>query len=305
MKIALLAVDSDYPNLALMKLSAYHKAHGDTVHWYNPFDRYDRLYMAKVFSFTPDYRYYITNVGEVVRGGTGYDIHSVLPGEVDRLQPDYSLYPGVADNMAYGFLTRGCPNHCRWCIVPQKEGGIRPYMDVDDIAVAGRDYLILMDNNILACGYGLAQIEKIVRRKYHVDFNQAIDARLVTPEVARMLAKVTWMKRIRFGCDTPAQIAHCECAIELIRSCGYRGEFFLYCILMDFAESYRRISHWRRDKKVIPFAQPYRDIDNPHQRIPQWQKDMAHWVNRKELFAKCSFEDFEPRKGFFCREYFY
>ena len=71
MKIALLAVDSDYPNLALMKLSAYHKAHGDTVHWYNPFDRYDRLYMAKVFSFTPDYRYYITNVGEVVRGGPG------------------------------------------------------------------------------------------------------------------------------------------------------------------------------------------------------------------------------------------
>lgn len=62
MNVALLAVDSDYPNLALMKLSAYHKAHGDTVHWYNPFDRYDRLYMAKVFSFTPDYRYYITNV---------------------------------------------------------------------------------------------------------------------------------------------------------------------------------------------------------------------------------------------------
>ena len=304
MKIALLAVDSDYPNLALMKLSAYHKAHGDTVHWYNPFDRYDRLYMAKVFSFTPDYRYYITNVGEVVRGGTGYDIHSVLPGCVDSLQPDYSLYPGVADNMAYGFLTRGCPNRCRWCIVPQKEGGIRPYMDVDDIAVAGRDYLILMDNNILACGYGLAQIEKIVRRKYHVDFNQALDARLVTPEVARMLAKVTWMKRIRFGCDTPKQIDFCERAIGLIRSAGYRGEFFLYCIITEFEESYKRISHWRTDKKVIPFAQPFRELGKSHQVIPQWQNDMARWVNRRELYAKCDFKDFEPRKGFFCREYF-
>lgn len=188
MKVALLAVDSDYPNLALMKLSAFHKAQGDIVEWYSPFDYYDRLYMAKVFSFTNDYCYYLTNVGEVVRGGTGYDIHSVLPDDVDRLQPDYSAYPRIPDNVAYGFLTRGCPNHCRWCIVPQKEGAIRPYMDVDEIAAGGRDHLILMDNNVLACDYGLSQIEKIVARKYHVDFNQALDARLVTPDVALLLA---------------------------------------------------------------------------------------------------------------------
>lgn len=304
MNIALLAVDSNYPNLALMKLSAYHKAKGDTVEWYNPFDRYDRLYMAKVFSFTPDYCYCLTNVGEVVRGGTGYDIHSVLPGCVDSLQPDYSLYPTIPGNTAYGFLTRGCHNHCRWCVVPQKEGGIRPYMDVDDIAAGGRNHLIFMDNNVLACDYGLAQIEKIIRRKYHVDFNQALDARLVTPDVARLLAKVRWMKRIRFGCDTPGQIEDCKRAMSLIRSAGYRGEFFLYCIIMDFEESYRRISHWRTDKKVIPFAQPFRDPCNPRQCIPQWQKDMAHWVNRKELYAMCDFKDFEPRKGFLCREYF-
>ena len=177
-------------------------------------------------------------------------------------------------------------------------------MDVDDIAAGGRDHLILMDNNILACDYGLAQVEKIVRRKYHVDFNQALDARLVTPDVARLLAKVRWIKRIRFGCDTPKQIDFCERAIELIRSAGYRGEFFMYCIIMDFDESYRRICHWRTDKKVIPFAQPFRDPCNPRQRIPQWQKDMAHWVNRKELYATCDFKDFEPRKGFLCREYF-
>lgn len=304
MNVALLAVDSDYPNLALMKLSAYHKAQGDTVDWYNPFDSYDRLYMAKVFSFTPDYDYCITNVGEVVCGGTGYDIHSVLPDCVDGLQPDYSLYPSIPGNTAYGFLTRGCPNHCRWCIVPQKEGEIRPYMDVDDIAAGGRDHLILMDNNVLACDYGLAQIEKIVQRKYYVDFNQALDARLVTPDVARLLAKVKWIKRIRFGCDTPKQIDFCERAIDLIRSAGYRGEFFLYCIIMDFDESYQRICHWRTDKKVIPFAQPFRDPFNSRQRIPQWQKDMAHWVNRKELYATCDFKDFEPRKGFLCREYF-
>lgn len=306
MNVALLAVDSNYPNLALMKVSAWHKSQGDTVEWYNPFDTYDRLYMAKVFSFTPDYAYVIANVrGEVVRGGTGYDVRSSLPGEMDRLQPDYSLYPTVDRRTSYGFLTRGCPNRCRWCVVPQKEGGIRPYMDVDDITLHGaRPYAVLMDNNVLACDYGLSQLEKIAERGYHVDFNQGLDARLVTLDVARLLARVKWIKRIRFGCDTPAQIAECERAMSLIRQTGYKGEFFLYCILIDFAESYHRLSYWRKYKYVLPHAQPYRDLNNPHQRIPQWQKDMAHWVDRKELYRSCDFKDFSPRKGFLCREYF-
>lgn len=306
MNVALLAVDSNYPNLALMKISAYHKSQGDTVEWYNPFDTYDRLYMAKVFSFTPDYGFVIANVrGEVVRGGTGYDIRSSLPGDMDRLQPDYSLYPAVDSRTSYGFLTRGCPNRCRWCVVPQKEGGIRPYMDVDDITLHGeRPYAVLMDNNVLACDYGLSQLEKIAERGYHVDFNQGLDARLVTPDVARLLARVKWIKRIRFGCDTPAQIVECERAISLVRQAGYKGEFFLYCILIDFAESYHRLNYWRKYKYVLPHAQPYRDLNNPHQRIPQWQKDMAHWADRKELYRSCDFKDFSPRKGFLCREYF-
>lgn len=228
MNVAILAVDSKYPNLALMKISAYHKSVGDSVEWYNPFDRYDRLYMSKVFAFTPDYDYYITNVsGEVLRGGTGYDIHSMLPEEIDMLQPDYSIYPTIDSRTSYGFLTRGCPNRCRWCVVPQKEGNIRPYMDIDDITMNGiRSYVVLMDNNVLASSYGLSQIEKIVYRKYHVDFNQALDARLVSDDIARLLAKVKWIKRIRFGCDTAAQISYCVDAIERIRRYGYNGEFF-------------------------------------------------------------------------------
>lgn len=306
MNVALLAVDSNYPNLALMKVSSWHKSQGDTVEWYNPFDTYDRLYMAKVFSFTPDYGFVIANVrGEVVRGGTGYDIRSSLPGDMDRLQPDYSLYPAVDSRTSYGFLTRGCPNRCRWCVVPQKEGGIRPYMDVDDITLHGeRPYAVLMDNNVLACDYGLSQLEKIAERGYHVDFNQGLDARLVTLDVARLLARVKWIKRIRFGCDTTAQIVECERAIQLVRQAGYKGEFFLYCILIDFAESYHRLNYWRKYKYVLPHAQPYRDLNNPHQRIPQWQKDMAHWADRKELYRSCDFKDFSPRKGFLCREYF-
>lgn len=308
MNVALLAVDSKYPNLALMKISAYHKSVGDSVEWYNPFDRYDRLYMSKVFSFTPDYDYYINNVcGEIIRGGTGYDIHSSLPEEIDMMQPDYSIYPTIDNRTSYGFLTRGCPNKCKWCVVPQKEGNIRPYMDIDEITIGGmRPYAILMDNNVLASSYGLSQIEKIVYRKYHVDFNQALDARLVTDDVARLLSQVKWIKRIRFGCDTTSQIGHCADAIERIRQYGYKGEFFLYCILMDdIEEAYHRIECWKEHEgKVLPFAQPFRDPYNPNQIIPQWQKDMAHWADRKELYMSCDFKDFEPRKGFYCREYF-
>ena len=265
---------------------------------------YDKAYFSKIFNFTPDFGYY-PQADEVERGGTGYDLHKNLPEGIDRLQPDYSIYPQIDRKTAYGFLTRGCPNHCKWCVVPKKEGNIRPYMDVEEIAIEGRTNLVLMDNNILASDYGLCQIEKIVKLKYRVDFNQALDARLVTDEIARILAKVRWIKRIRFGCDTPAQITECERAISLLGKHGYKGEYFLYCILMDFKESFNRVNYWKsKSKKIIPHAQPYRATDIPNQLIPQWQSDLARWANRKELYRSCEFEDFEPRIGFKCKEYF-
>lgn len=304
MKIGLLDVDySGFCNLALMKISAWHKSIGDEVEWYNQLCNYDKVYMAKVFSFTPDYEYHV-NAQNVEKGGTGYDLQKTLPDYIDRLQPDYSIYPSIDNKTAYGFLTRGCPNHCKWCIVPKKEGDIKPYMDVEEIAINGRNNLILMDNNILASDYGLKQIEKIASLKLKVDFNQGLDARLVTEDVAKLLAKVKWIKRIRFGCDTPGQIEEVEKAISLINKYGYKGEYFLYCILMDFKESFKRVNHWRSRKKIYPHCQPFRDISNPRKTIPQWQMDLARWADRKELFRACEFEDYEPRKGFFCKEYF-
>lgn len=226
MNIGLLAVDSHYPNLALMKISEYHKSRGDKVEWYNPFDHYDKLYMAKVFSFTEDYGQWIVNVDSVEKGGTGYDVSKSLPPEIDRLQPDYSIYPSIDNRTAYGFLTRGCPNKCKWCVVPLKEGNITPYMDIEEISIQGRNKVILMDNNILASDHGLRQIEKIVNLGIKVDFNQGLDARLVTDDIAKLLARVKWIKRIRFGCDTPQQIYECERATSLIDKHGYKGEYF-------------------------------------------------------------------------------
>ena len=303
MNIGLLAVDSTYPNLALMKISAYHKVRGDSVEWYNSLCCYDKVYTAKIFSFSRDYEYYV-NADQIEKGGTGYDIKKVLPIEIDRIVPDYDLY-NVDKNLAYGFLTRGCPNHCKWCVVPEKEGKIAPYMDIEEIAVKGRKNIILMDNNVLASEYGLQQIEKIVSMGLRVDFNQGLDARLVTDDIARLLARVKWIKRIRFGCDTPGQIAEVERAAKLIDKYGYKGEYFLYCILMDFKESFYRVNYWKSvSRRFIPYCQPFRDLNNPRHVIPQWQKDMANWADRKELYMSCEFKDFTPRKGFRCNEYF-
>lgn len=306
MNIGLIAVDSDFPNLALMKISSYHKHNGDNIEWYNPFNEYDIVYMSKIFSFTPNYGQWITNARHIEKGGTGYDLHSTLPEDMEYVTPDYSIYPSIDHKTAYGFITRGCPNKCKWCVVPRKEGGIKPYMDVDDIAINGRSNLILMDNNVLACDYGLQQIEKIIKKRYRVDFNQALDARLVTDEIAKLLAQVKWINVIRFGCDTPKQIEECENAMQMIDS--YRkvpANYLMYTMITDnFNESLNRLSHWRNNKRVRVAAQPFRDINNPSQIIPQWQKDMARWAMRRELYTTCEFKDFEPRIGFKCIQYF-
>lgn len=303
-----------YPNLALCKIARWHKQKGNNVEWALPFFHYDVIYKSKIFNFTPD-DLTVYNADEVIKGGTGYDIKSSLPDEIDRLQPDYSIYPSIPNDTAYGFLTRGCPNKCPWCVVPQKEGRIRPYMDCEEIAFEGRNKLVLMDNNILAAGdYAIAQLEKIIAKGYKIDFNQALDARLVTDDFARLMAKVKWIdRRIRFGCDTTAQIQHCERAISLINSRGYKGEYFLYTMLDDnFAECYDRIMYWwqrnyqcreAHKPNIYPYAQPYRDPNNPNHVIPQWQRDMAHWVNKHQIFQMTDFAGFEPRKGFKCKVY--
>ena len=326
MKIGLVDVDGHakkkkwgatiYPNLALAKIARYWRNRGGQISWASPMEHYDIVYMSKVFNFSSDDTY-IYDADKIIKGGTGYDPLSQLPDEIDRLQPDYSIYPNIPKDTAYGFLTRGCPNKCRWCVVPKKEGAIRPYMDVDEIAIEGRRKLVLMDNNILAAGdYCIQQLQKIIERGYRVDFNQALDARLVTDEIAQLLAKVKWLdnNRIRFGCDTHGQIAECERAMNMINRYGFTGQYFLYTMLTsDFRECYERITYWwhrtqetrasHQGRYVYPHAQPYRDPNNPHHIIPQWQKDMAGWVNKKAHFVAHSFEEFEPRKGFRCREY--
>ena len=313
MRIGLIDVDghnkktrwgSAFPNLALMKISAWHKRQGDIVEWAEACVHYDVLYQSKIFRSSPDVEgAYIAD--EIRKGGTGYSLTEVLPDEIDRMQPDYTIYPWIKPREAYGFLTRGCPNKCKWCVVPKKEGAIRPYMDVDEIVQHGkRPYLTLMDNNILAAGdYAVEQLEKIIRGGYHVDFNQAMDARLVTPQYARLLSRVKWFPYIRFGCDTHAQIEHCERALALLHENGWHGNVFLYCMITsDFDESIARVSYWRNKlvagEKTYPHVQPYLDFNDPNWKPPKWQQDMARWSGIISLKKTFPIMDYVPRNGF-------
>lgn len=117
MKIGLIDVDShNFPNLALMKISAWHKSIGDTVEWCLPLDHYDIVYQSKVFddTYSKDIDWY-PNADKNIKGGTGYGIKDTLPDNIEHMYPDYSLYPDLTENTAYGFLTRGCPRGCDFC----------------------------------------------------------------------------------------------------------------------------------------------------------------------------------------------
>lgn len=153
MKIGLIDVDGhNYQNLALMKISAYHKGQGDSVEWWWGFGEYDRVYMSKVFddTYTPDMPEPL-NAAEIIKGGTGYGIDNALQPEIEHMCPDYSLYPELTEDTAYGFLTRGCPNACPFCIVSKKEGQCsRKVADLSEWW-SGQKNIVLMDPNLLAC----------------------------------------------------------------------------------------------------------------------------------------------------------
>jgi hypothetical protein len=308
MKVGLIAADGhNFPNLALMKIAAFHKQQGDTVEWVNYFERYDKVYISKVFTFTPDILTVI-QADQIERGGTGYDINKKLPEEIDSQQPDYSIYPlskWYDGKTAYGFLTRGCIRHCPWCIVPQKEGTITPYRDIETI-LQGRNAAVLMDNNILAAGeHGIWQLEKIAETGCKVDFNQGLDARLIVsnPEFPKLLSKIKWLNPVRLACDSQSMMKTVEKAAGLLRGAGLKPHrLFSYVLLTDLQGSLERIN-FLKELDIMPFAQPYRDF-TPKQVIPQWQFDMARWCNDKAILGTCDFRDYNPRKGFYCREYF-
>ena len=248
-----------FPNYALMKISAYHRQQGNEVEWWNPLCKYDRIYSSKVFDFTPADPYL---PDDAIRGGTGYrdlPMDKTLPQEIDNMYPDYSIYPDC--DYAIGYLTRGCPNHCRWCVVPEKEGMIRPYRTWQEVVRKDTDKLVLMDNNILACDHGISQLQSLIGSGYRIDLNQGMDARLVTLEAAEILSRLSWIRFIRFSCDQKAQIEPIRHTLELLGKHGVRPyRVFIYLLVTkDIRDAAERVEALKGYKGINLYAQAERN----------------------------------------------
>lgn len=263
-----------FPNLALMKLSSWHKTRGDNVEWWVPILCYDRVYSSKVFDFTPNNPDLPDNT---IRGGTGYrdlPMDQVLPSEVDVVCPDYSIYPECDYTLGY----------CRWCIVPIKEGQIRPYRRWQDIVRNDTDKLVLMDNNILACEYGIRQLESLIGSGYRIDLNQGMDARLVTNDIADILGQLKWIRFIRFSCDQRAQIEPVKRAIDLLGRHGVKPyRIFVYLLVtQDLEDASCRVEALKRFKAINIYAQAERN-----ERLGIIPNKMQMEFSRRYIYGGC------------------
>lgn len=287
--------NTNFPNLALMKISAWHKGQGDEVVWFAPdaATRYDTVYSSKVFTWTPEESRLPV---DTIKSGTGYGFFYELPPKVEHSCPDYSIYRHVHERRnsrlkkpqpeySLGFTTRGCPNDCPWCIVPHKEGHIRAHADVEEFC--RHRHVVLLDNNALAHDHGILQIEKMARLGLRVDFNQGLDARRIDWPVARRLAALGWFKPLRLACDRKQQMPAVEKAVGFLRAAGARPkEYFCYVLVTDVDEAHER-TLFLQSLGLAPFAQAYRDFSNTVTPTAK-QRLFCRWVNHKALFKSIS-----------------
>lgn len=298
MRIGLIDVDGhDFPNLALMKISAYHKAMGDSVEWVNHFEQYDHVYMSKVFTFSPDVTTCI-NSPVISRGGTGYDITGKLPPEIESITKlDYSLYPQYPFSVQ--FFSRGCIRHCPFCLVHKKEGRIRPAEPME-LNPNGK-HIEVLDNNFFANPEWRSSVDWLLRAKQPINLH-GVDVRIMNEEQAYWLNKLRIKGRIHIAWDDPNHniLPRIKDMLKFIKP------YKIICyVLIGFNSSIEddlmRVMKLR-EIGVMPFVQPYRDYDN--KRTPtQYEKDFAGWVNKRQRFKSFEFKDFRPRKGFKCSEY--
>lgn len=299
MRIGLIDVDGhNYPNLPLMKISAWHKAQGDHVEWYEPMfsGHMDKVYMSKVFSFTPDYEYFI-DADEVERGGTGYAIKLTdgrehfdkskdkpLPDEIEHIYPDYSLYPELTKDTAYGFLTRGCPRGCGFCHVASKEG--KCSHKVADLSEfwRGQKNIILCDPNILACPEHMELLQQLADSKAKVEFNQGLDIRLINDRNLELLRQIK-LDKIHFAFDRWQDKDIIEPRLrQFISKTGYsrgKGRVTVY-ILCNFDTTLEQDLYriqLCRELNISPYPMIYdKEHANPiYRKLQRWCNNIIFW----------------------------
>lgn len=273
---------TNFPNLALMKLSAYHKREGDEAEWLDSFKHYDFVYISKVFDETySKYQEPFIIADEIIRGGTGYGLDNKLPDDVEHTKPDTSIY-GIKDT-AYGFLTRGCPRACPFCIVAEKEG--RKSVKVADLSEfwSGEKHIELLDPNILACPESENLLKQLADSKASVNFNQGLDARLLTAENIYLLNRIK-ISMLHFAWDLPEFSQKIVDGLKLYSELGavknYRNRK-VYC-LTNFGTSHKF------DLQRVYFLEslgfdPYIMIYNKPS-APRITRQLQRYVNNKYIF---------------------
>lgn len=295
MKIGLIDVDGhNFPNLPLMKLSAWYKAQDDIVSFYDPMfgGKYDVVFMSKVFTFTPDYQYQI-NADMVIKGGTGYyypDGGRPLSGEVEHIYPDYSLYN---EDKAYGFLTRGCPRNCEFCIVSKKEG--RKSCKVAEVSEfwKGQKEIKLLDPNITACRDCNELFKDLIKTKALIDFTQGLDIRLMDEEKALLLNKMK-IKMIHFAWDNYEFLTY-EKLKDMMKVIKIRKKNISVFVLTNFNTTFEqdleRI-YKLKELGLYPYVMIYEKWG-----AEQRYSDLQRWTNNKILFSVCDrFENVDRKK---------
>ena len=310
MKVGLIDVDGhNYPNLSLMKLSAWHKQQGDSVEWYSPMfsGHMDRVYMSKVFSFTEDFGYFI-DADEIIKGGSGYCIELVdgkeiyhserdkdLPYDVEHIYPDYSLYPEQTKDTAYGFLTRGCPRNCEFCHVAQKPADGRYSHKVADLSEFwdGQKNIVLCDPNILACPQHLELLQQLADSKAKVNFNQGLDIRLVNDRNMEILKKIR-LQSIHFAFDRYQDKDIVEPRLRAFaEKTGYnknKGRVMVY-ILCNYDTTLEQDIYRIQLCRELKFS-PYPMIYDKEHADPIYKK-LQRWCNNFIFWKVPTFEEYK------------
>ncbi len=282
MKVLLIDIDSKIPNLALMKLSAWHKNQGDQIYldWY--FGRYDKVYVSCIFK---ENRHQVDELvfRDIIAGGSGMESWPiVLPNKIEHIKPDYRLY-----NSSYsmGFATRGCLRKCPFCIVPQKEGRLREHSDIYEWWDKSHNFLMFMDNNILGLRkYFFHICRQVLKENLKVDFNQGLDIRLIDDEIAKVLHSLKHIE-YRFSFDRLGDEMAVRRGIQILRKQGINRSQFYVIVGFDTSikEDFYRLNilkglgqrayvmRYRKEKKYI---------------------QMAKWANQPKFFSTHTFEEF-------------
>jgi hypothetical protein len=310
MRIGLIDVDShNFPNLALMKISAYHKAQGDDVEWCIPLKRYDVVYTSKLFGYEyTQLDQTVIQAEKIIYGGTGFAISVVdgkevytkdndteLPYDIEHAYPDYSLYPKYTKDTAYGFLTRGCPNNCGFCPVSKKEG--RESHKVADLTEFwnGQKNIVLLDPNILACREHMGLLQQLVDSGACVEFNQGIDARFINTENIQLLSQIK-MKICHFAFDFMQNEKRIIAGLKLAREHLPISErqsvvYMLTNFDTNIKEDLYRVARLK-EIGFSPDVRIYRKASLPRRHI---LRDLQRWCNNRFVFRSCNFFDYVPR----------